>query len=295
MLRHTLNLIFALLLLTRSVNADEGMLSFGAGYREDRFRFSVGSDFFPDIESEVRWKDIRIAEVTLAARYLNDYNYLFRVYANYGEIFDGKQTDEDSFEDFELLESKANADRGEVYDISGGIGYTFHFLCDRARISPIVGYSYHQQHFRMDCLRVTVDNITGDIGPVPGLDSSYRARWKGPWVGVEASLYMIRHLQLLGGAEYHWAHFRAKGHWNLRTDFVDDFHQHAHGRGLVYNLGIRQDVTHNLSFTLWGNYQAWRTRHGHDEVFLADIEIESDLHVVHWHTWSVLGTIDYSF
>lgn len=251
--------------------------------------------------SKLRWKGLHIGQIMLTGRYVNCYRFYFRGYADYGRIFEGKETDTDfsgnpAIRTFPHSKSTARADKGEVYDFSAGIGYQFRFLCGRATITPIAGYSYHAQHLRMDHEEI-ICNVRpgGFVGSVDGVHNNYRTRWKGPWLGVDFTLYMTCDLKLFGSAEYHWTLFHARGHWNLREDFVKDFHQHAKGRGFVYTLGASYDVWDNWTIGLVGGYQAWRTWRGLDKVYLFDGPLRSRLNVVHWHSIYASVMVGYEF
>lgn len=312
-----------------SHHPDEGSFEIGGGYRTDRVHWSVGffqtvdselfndeSDTLPDFSdfsdssddsdfsddsgansgtvSTLRWRDLRIAEVTATFRYTNCANFYFRGFANAGQIYHGRVEDKDYIDGIRVIEAHATCDKGHVYDLSGGIGYTFRFLCNRVSISPLIGYSYDVQQLRMNNLDVKRDLLDGIIGRIPGLHNSYRTRWKGFWFGVDFRLYMFCHLTLFGSAEYHRTHFRAYGHWNLRTDFVKDFKQHASGHGNLYTLGIRYDIAqYYLAAT--GIYQGWHTHSGIDKVYLVDRSIESRLRGVFWHSLGFTGTFGVRF
>lgn len=275
----------------------EGNFEIGGGYRTDRLHWHVGFDqtvdiSFPDsTSSSLRWRDLRIGYITAIGRYTNCANFYFRGFATAGQIYHGRASDKDFVDGQLMLESRATANEGHVYDFSGGIGYTFRFLCDRGAISPLVGYSYDVQQLQMHDLRVTVDNFGGCLGKVPGLHNSYRTRWKGFWFGVDFRLYMLCGLSLFGSAEYHLTHFRAYGHWNLRPDFIKDFKQHARGWAGLYTLGLRYEFFRYYYFAVTGIYQGWHTHKGQDTVYFATGPIESRLRGVFWHSLGVTGSI----
>lgn len=294
--------IFGLGVFALSLNCLEGMLhdswgefNLGGGYRRDREHWSLGEGTKRCPRSELRWNNVESYHVAAFANYANDSNYYFRGYGNYGWVTSGEQTDTDSIKRCDFSKSRAKVDKGEMYDISGGIGYIFYFLCDRAWIAPIVGYSYHRQQYQMKDLVVEIDEIDGLVGKVNGLNSFYHSRFKGWWVGADCKLYMAYCLELFGSAEYHWGHFRGKGHWNLRTDFIDDFRQHADSFGQIYMVGIRYLFSENWNVSVMYTYNAFRTRSGIDRVFLACGPVETEMHSLKWHTNMVTGYVAYRF
>jgi len=284
--------IVGLLCSTANLSAvyDFGSFELGAGYRIDRLRWNIVPERHPQVETENRWEDLRSVQVSAAARYTNCYNFLFRGLADIGEIYHGTEKRIISIEDRDLIHARSKANTGEVFDLSGGIGYTFHFLCDRSTISPIVGYSYHQQHVRMNQLLLTRNDFDDRCPRDKHFRSIYHARWKGPFVGFELTFWMLCNIQLYGGAEYTWAHYRGTGRRHFRIEIVDQIKQHAEGRGEVFNLGIRYEITPNFMLSVLGNYQAWRTWSGHERGRLFTRREDARLHVAHWHTWCVSGT-----
>lgn len=294
-----------LLLISMSfmqVAAKERELIFelAAGYRNDHLRWSIsGEDKQPDVLSELKWKNLKIAQVTATAKMVNCYHIYFRAFANYGKIFHGRNSDQDfllNHKEGIFSDTHSKADKGEVLDFSGGIGYHFTFLCNRATISPLGGYAYSEQHLRQYDLFVDFDAISGFHGPVPGLHSNYRTHWAGPWLGADFTLKMTRELSLFGTAEYHWIKYWGHGHWNLRPDFIKDFKHRAKGWGQVYKLGINYDFPcTNWSLGLVGQYQIWLTHSGRNRQFFEEGNVTTRLNPVHWHTYSVMAQVQYRF
>jgi hypothetical protein len=274
----------------------EGSFEIGGGYRTDRLHWHVGfgQNVDPQLpisgSSSLRWRDLRIGLITATGRYTNCANIYFRGFATAGQIYHGRAEDKDFLLGQLITESHATANAGHVYDFSGGIGYTFRFLCNRGSISPLIGYSYDVQQLQMNHLKVVFDELGGILGRVPGLHNNYRTRWKGFWFGVDFRLYMMCGLTLFGSAEYHLTHLRAYGHWNLRTDFVKDFKQHARGHGDLYTLGIRYEFFKRFYLAATGIYQGWHTHKGTDKVYLRSGAVESRLRGVFWHSLGFTGT-----
>lgn len=276
----------------------EGSFDVSVGWRKDSLHWIVGSPegFVPATTSEVRWRDVYIGQILAQAKYVNCYNFYFRGYADYGRIHHGRQRDSDFIDDFEFSRSHSKVKKGEVWDLSGGIGYMFRFLCQRATITPIVGYSYHVQHFRMKDLVVTIDEIDNFVGPVSGLRSHFNSKFKGWWGGADITLYMTCDWWLMVSGEFHWGRYRGTGHWNLRTDFLRDFRQHSDCFGQVWTVGTNWDFAKNWYLTFFGRYQAWhQVKHGVDHVFLASGDVRSRLKAVKWHSMCYSAGVGYYF
>ena len=282
------------------------------GYRQDRLNWSLGDarkrgrhhghGHHKGLKkiSELSWKNIRSRQVMANLMVINCHNIYFRGTAAYGNIFDGKETDKDfggtKCDHFLIEKSKARADKGEVFDLTAGVGYYFRFLCNRVQIAPLVGYSHHEQHFRMNDLRVVFDRNHEREGRVPGLDSSYRTRWFGPWAGVDLYLKMTRKWNLYASAEIHYAYYRARGNWNLRSDFVKDFKHNAIGWGQVYTWGLNYDLLCHWNVGIMGTYQSWcTTQGGKDRTFFRDGPRRTRLNKVRWHSVSVMGSIGFKY
>lgn len=329
------SMLFLFLLVNMGIHPDifshgseEIMLDLSVGFRQDSLHWNSGQFEFPYLTSDssssssttapsssssssssslsgdqsrtFRWRELHISQVALTGKYINCYNYYFRALADYGRIHEGQHAVRryiDLGSDIlEYSKTEARADKGEVYDFNGGIGYHFRFLCNRGTISPLVGYSYHAQHLHMNHYDVEFDLLDFNYGRLDGVKGRYFTRWKGPWVGVDFTLYMTCDLKLFGSAEYHWVHFRAFGKRPTLFDLTTDrFHQHAKGRGICYLLGASYDVWDSWTIGLVGTYQAWRTRKGTDRVYTDEGPFDADLFVVHWHSMSAMVNIGYEF
>lgn len=284
----------------------QGWFDVSTGWRKDSLHWTVGNSdddsSIPNIRSTLRWRDVYIAQILAQAKYVNCYNFYFRGYADYGSIYHGRQKDADFVQIpetgnfFEFSRSHAKANRGNVYDFSGGIGYMFRFLCGRATITPILGYSYHRQHFRMRDLVVTIDDIDGLVGPVGGLHSKFTSEFKGWWGGADTTLYMTSNWWLLVSGEFHWGMYKGRGHWNLRTEFLRDFRQHSDAVGQVWTVGTNWEFCRHWYLTFFGRYQMWvQTNSGIDHVFLATGPVKSRLRAVRFHSMTYQAGIGYYF
>lgn len=270
-----------------------------AGYRRDSLKWSIaGPKGVPDVLSELTWKDIKSTQVMASAKMITCDNIYLSISGDYGKIYHGVNHDSDFLGNDRTLEfskTEAKADRGYVADASAGIGYFFGFVGGRVILIPTVGYSINEQHFKQRDLFVELDLISGFSGPLSGLNSSYKTRWYGPWGGLEFAFRMTRQLTLFGSGEYHIARFRARGDWNLRTDFIRDFKQHGDAYGQIYTLGISYSCSRRWSASVVANLIRFRTCHGEDRTFFADGSIETHLNPVRWHSYSIMGMLTYRY
>lgn len=323
--------------------ADESSLDFGIGYRHDDLDWSIRADPNPstgypgaDPLSTLQWKDLQILNLSLRAKIVFDGIYL-RGEADWGKIFDGKSHDSD-FEGisspFEFSRSTSDANKGEVFDFSGGIGYQFQLFCDDFKIAPLVGYSLHEQHLRF--FNTCQDHFffrspLGGFEEVteyrgldrPGVHSNYRACWYGPWLGLDA-IYRMCQYTFLGSVEYHWARYHGTGHWNLRMDssrakpgdviFTDDFRQKSNAQGVIGRLGVTYDPTNCWALGIRVSYLYFKGDEGTDRTSLYVVpgnedkydiehlafnrvitEVQVPFKGANWHSYSLEGTVDYKF
>lgn len=308
-------LTYTTLLCLTTANAYEidAEVDFEVGYREDSLNWSLGADEIP-VFSKLEWKNLQMVQYRADLRGVVCDMFYFRGYGDYGKIFNGRNTDSDfAFEDssssselINYLKSKQDAGKGEVFDLSFGLGYQFELMCGQITLSPLIGYSYHEQHLRMFNGEVVVNLEDDFLGPVDNLHSNYRTRWQGPWVGFDAAYQMNCDFKIFGGFEYHWAQYNATGHWNLRWDFIKDFEHTGHNaEGILATLGMSYDFWCDWTVGIVANYQTWDLQHGRDKSFvpqkLADVIYNgnstptSRLNEVNWHSYSVNGFLGYYF
>ena len=281
------------------------------GYRSDDLNWNIAGDLTgnnPNILSELEWEDLSIFQVKLANTTVYRGIYLKGALA-YGWIYSGDVQDSDYLDDDRSIEySRTNnaADDGNTLDASVAVGYRFLFQSGFIGISPMVGYSYHQQNLTMTDGNQTVESIfTPPSGPFDGLDSSYDTEWKGPWVGLDLSFQSpagtrpkpTEGYELTFGVEYHWADYDAEGDWNLRTDFAHpkSFEHQADGSGIVVSTEFNFFFNPRWALHFSANYQTWETDPGTDRTFYADGTIsEARLNEVNWTTYALMLGIVYS-
>ena len=276
------------------------------GYRVDNLVWSIqGTDGIPNIISELQFKDIEIYQLGLEARVILSNNIYVRSNIDYGWILDGKDQDSDylgSNRTLEYSRSYAKIEDDFVFDFTLGIGYLFD-ICDTGlTIAPMLGYTHNEQHFRMTNGFQVVDTFFPErIGPILGLNSTYRTEWDSVWLGLDAGYLLHCDLFVYGNYEFHWANYHALGNWNLRDDFIGDFHHHANGgTGNVGVLGTKYAFCDGWTVGIEGEYQRWKTIHGFDRT---NIQVSGDvvfpagtrLNPVTWRTWSISGNIGYLF
>lgn len=289
--------------------AAESSFSIGVGYRQDKLEWETKADtplndHTAKLSSELSWKDLNIWQIQAKGRYVNCDNIYFRGYANYGWIVDGKVTDKDfiafddegSCEEFEVARSKADSDHGHVYDVSLGLGYQFRMCDDTVALTPVVGYSWHGQHLRLEHGKQCIPTEES----ISDLHSGYKTRWYGPWLGLDFDYRFCYDWTFFASYEYHWASYRGRGDWNLREDILGDFHHRSRrAYGNTVTVGINWELCDCWTVGVTGQWQCWRAKHGRDRVKILEIEegdididcyLSSPLNHVDWHSASI--TVD---
>jgi hypothetical protein len=299
-------LIAALLVPAVAVAEITTEMDIDAGVRLDNLDWNIAGNINgtnPDVLSELTWSDLWIVQLRASGKAMLNESFLIRTFAGYGWIVDGNNQDSDYAgpdRTYEFSRSNNSADDGSVLDASIGFGYQFRPRNGRFRIAPLVGYSYHEQNLRMQDGFQTLDpyGIIGQTGPFPGLDSSYDARWMGPWAGIDMSLDYGRKLAFLVSLELHLADYDAEADWNLRQDFAHpvSFTHEADGFGIVTSLGGQYTVNSDLSLGLTQHFQFWTTEAGTDRTYFSDGTIAAtQLNEVNWESTDLMLNATYRF
>ena len=276
----------------------ENSLTIRSGYRVDESGWTIaGPNDDPNVISDLEWLDLEIFEAQLENDfYLTDALFL-NLLGGYGYLYDGANRDSDYVYDDrrgEFSRSTADTD-GYVYDLSAALGYDLEVVSGLV-ITPMGGYSYHNQHHEDSNGRQEIynprleaqldgDDPTGlpsssDLGPFPGLASDYTAEWYGPFVGGRVEFPVTDQLRLRASGKYQWADYRADAYWNLRDL---SFENSADAEGYQVGVTLIYEYSPWLDFWLAGNYAS----------FESDAGIQTDpggpikLNEATWESWGV--------
>lgn len=272
------------------------------GYRRDDLKWNIAGDStgqHPNILSELKWDDLEMSQVAAKSRVTFFDFFIAEARGDYADIYDGKNQDSDYLGDDRTLEfsrSNNNSSDGEAFDVSGLFGFRIPLRPDdnlldgdNFWITPLGGYSHHEQHLIITDGFQTIPESGGFLG----LHSTYKAEWKGPFVGLELEGRKEKYTGYIRG-EYHWIDYYGEANWNLRPEFSHpkSFEHIAKGDGLVFNLGAAYHITNWWLVNVEGTIQHWATDPGIDRVFLLNgTVLESQLNEVKWNSYAVmLGT-----
>ena len=187
--------------------------SFGAGFRTDNLDWNIAgntSGTSPNVLSELQWENLDTFQLKGGVRMHILRSIYVRGSIGGGWIYAGDVQDSDYLGDNRTLEfsrSNNSADSGTLWDASLGIGLsrTVNFPGWRLEVAPLVGYSRHRQNLTITDGFQTIPSS----GPFAGLDSTYKATWKGPWFGTDV-FFDIDDLTLNATFEYHVADYDAE-------------------------------------------------------------------------------------
>lgn len=291
----------------------------GQGYEKACLNWNIAGPMQrPDVLSELKWEDLRIWN-TRAALVYKEKNYILRCEGDYGKILDGKVIDEDFGEDHRkstFSYSNCSADKGEVYDISLTAGCELCWKSDtELRLIPFCGWGYDAQNLFMKSpgsFRYNGNNNPfrpSDItfeGKIEGLNSTYNAYWQGPLLGLDI-IYDLANFHFTGGFDYHWLHYNAKAHWNLRDDLKGPFHHNGFGEGFKCRLGGLWDLPCHWTLALVASYTHYRLRKGEDRTSVytwawdphatqgSVMKVKTRLNEVNWHAFVLSVNLGFSF
>lgn len=297
---------FLIVLMSNAHAEISSYTALGTSLRFDELQWNIaGPNNSPNVLSELTWSQIKIAQLNLYSSFVFNRKFYFRGNLDYGWIFDGKNQDSDYDSDNrqdEYSRSNNDANSGNVYDSNIAVGYMFRLFDPNVNQSlyliPTVGYSVHVQELVMQNGMQTISEgpNTSPVGPIPGLNNSYDAKWYGPWVGADLSFEVAEKSDLLIRFEYHLVEYYAEANWNLRDEFQHpkSFEHVADGQGWLFSANFRRIISSNWVVGLSFDYQDWYTDAGIDRIFLSDGRVgELQLNRVDWTSLNFMVTVGY--
>ncbi len=280
----------------REAAALDAKYGINAGYRTDSLNWNIASDLSgtvtPNIQSELTWSAIHIAQLSGGFQLTATDGLQIRGMADYGWIQSGQNQDSDYSGNNRTLEySRSNNDTtgDNVQDLSVALGYQFHFSEDgnAAYLTPLVGLSRSEQNLRISNGFQTIPAT----GPIQGLNSTYQARWTGPWVGIEFLTDTKSDFNGYLRLEHHWANYSAEANWNLRADLQHpvSFEQYSNGTGNILSLGVLMvPKSSKWSFHVGLDFQRWNTDPGTNQEFFSNGTTSiTRLNNVEWKSWAL--------
>jgi hypothetical protein len=264
-----------------------------------------------NVRSELEWDNVQSYQLRLDNRTQIGGFFYFRGYFDYATIKDGTIRDSDyngNGRTEEYSRSISTSAGDQLWDLSGGIGYPFHLDRNGASylLAPLFGLSLHKQNFRItEGYQVLTEPGGPELGELEGLNSSFEAKWLGPWLGLDLRCCMAaKHTRLVPmewglSLEYHFqTRYRAKANWNLRDDFEHpvSFRQEADARGICLTGDWRISPWQRWDIQFIATLQTWETEDGTLRFFNADGTSDAvRLNEVQWTTHSLMAGLTYHF
>jgi hypothetical protein len=285
-----------------------------SGSRCDNLEWSIAGNGV-NVLSELSWSDVESYQISIGNHIQLKNNLQIRGQFNYAVITNGNLRDSDYGNDGaadEWSRSISESDGDQLWDIAAGGGYAFLFFDKRLALSPMLGISYHKQNLRIQNGRQVISetNPFGGADPPPvgplssQLNSSYFARWMGPWVGVDLRYKPKMHppvyhaMELRFSLELHWADYYGQGNWNLRSDLQHpiSFEHEADGFGINLTAQCLVALDDQWDITIAANHQNWSTEAGTDRKFLSSGRSSTTrLNEVAWNSTSYMMGVVYHF
>ena len=288
------------LLLAAQVQAIDNWeykLDLDYGMRSDQLNWNIAGTLAgtgPNVISDLKWSNVGFHQTSLGFRFIGDDTWYLKGYMSQAWGYSGTSQDSDYNGDNRTLEysrSTADADRSSAKDFSFAIGQQIR-IDNRFGITPLVGYSSHRQNFTMTngqqtvCASGSPNSCSSGVGPIAGLNSSFKTYWRGPWLGLDFRVATAKHWTTYAELEYHYSYYDAEADWNLRSDLKHPVSQAqtARGRGTHLGLGMSYALTTPNSFFNVGFKQSrYSTRAGTHDFYLANGTVSSQrLNNVDW-------------
>lgn len=262
-----------------------GSFDIGGGYRQDHFNWDTHLPFLPQTKIQEQWNNISIGVIEANGQFyyedafiLADFDYGWAVSGNHRF----KHIDMPTKQVIQSLSSKT---KGDIWDISGGIGYQFHFCKRRYIFAPMLGYCYHQQEFKN---RRFHNNLIDT--PVIG-NSRFSYCFNGPWVGIVAGFNWDCHWQFYVDYRFHWIRFQAKINQDVGI-VVRDHRTKSHLENEA-TLGVNYTYCNAWWTGLKLIYKNLNTtkKHGHPNTSDGRTKLAN----LRWESWALTLDVGYAY
>lgn len=273
----------------------------GGGYRQDRLQWKTVPHTAPTSGTVIKekWKDLSMGIVETNAQFLACEHYLLKFDFDYG-WFDrnGHHTvKEIDLATGTLANDLKSRTKGNVYDISGGLGYQFNWDCYRYSFAPLVGYSYSYQKFKNHKFHNEITDTEFFAG------NNYKYRWSGPWLGFITAYQATCDWQLYFSYEYHWARYRGTVHENF-TGLVSQRQRSNNASGNEFIVGTTYKFCDDWFLGLKFDYKYFSHNRGKVREDIVDTvgssssdsgSNETRLRKLRWESYYVTVDIGYVF
>jgi opacity protein-like surface antigen len=150
------------------------------------------------------------------------------------------------------------------YSVGGGWRFTLNPVF---AVAPVAGYAWTEQNIRIKHGWDDDDGL-----PVEGLNSRYKPRWHGPWLGAQVNVRGTDKLDFQVSAKHQWFKYRADANWNLRDDLRHPVSVRHSGdsRGWQLAAGVDWKFTPHHAVIAGMDWSRQRLSNGKDKTFHLD-------------------------
>lgn len=259
----------------------------GGGYRNDCLKWKRSLKESNQLIQE-RWNSIGMGIIEANANFLACEHYLLKVDFDYGWFHGGGHQTYKVFQNDDLGVSLKSNTSGNVYDLSGGVGYQFNFSCYRLTFAPLIGYSYDYQKYK----NRKYENVFVEDDVRTIYKNRYIYRWRGPWIGVAFAYQPCCDILLFFDYAFHWSRLKATVNENFPIGRSTFKVNQAYGNEFTVGADYLfcDDWLIGLKFNyknFWGNKSKFHTKQ-------EDVEL-SHLKKLTWISYNITIDIGYKF
>lgn len=290
-------------------------VSLDGAYRTDELNWDIGASDIKKL-SALSYDDIRIYEIgSLISAKVNS-GIFAGVYAEFdiswGTIDKGDATDKDWENPADPSQvtnySSSDVKGDDVQDYSLALGYEFQLGDSGFLLTPMIGYSYHEQNLDIGGGATTLASVYDDAGnyshseqvndPLPSEAATYDTEWKGAWAGLDIRYTASDRDIFSVEVQYHDYDYDAVGDWILidTQKHPKSFTHSADGDGYSVSVNYARILTLNWDFIAGLNYKDFETDSGTEKNFLTDgTVLKQNFNGATWESYSASVGVTYKF
>lgn len=254
------------------------------GVRQDALQWSIAGPPGPgepwvNVLSELTWKEVR--SINFGVDYHNGLKDPIgaNIRFNYGVLMDGKNQDSDYDGDNRTKESNrsySDADDGHVLDVGFSLGPNLRAKRADGKLlvlRPVLGYSYHNQEYRMTRLVNVIPSYYTFNAPAPYYHALYNASWYGPFIGGELYAGLASGGRFKAAFGWHFAQYEGRADWVLRDDFAHPLSfKHVSNKATGKTISLGLESRRNKQWVFGGVFDMgfWEAQRGDDITYWAD-------------------------
>jgi hypothetical protein len=267
-------------------------LKFANGYRSDALSSRLELTNSPDIsviQDHLKLNSISLYQIGLQA-HLCFLNFFVDLEGDYAWAGSGgwKEIDYRNFHQQTRL--KSNHLAGMAKDATLAIGYQFNLIpCYQIlSIGPMIGWSYHEQHFKTSSIKIPLSDFSKRGHFV------YSNQWEGPWAGAKLKGNFGEY-SIHVGYEYHWGDWHAKKNLHGLQSLKEYFSRkgrskNTHGQVFSFNTAWHFNLCWHLGFGF--KLQEWKAVKGKIKS-LNEEDLHEKLHRTSWSSFA--ATLEIGF